>query len=152
MHVDPTILRTEHNLLEGRINNFVRVVSSLDITNQNYDCQRSLLLTRTLLYCSSIQLLVRVCRPRDEKYVTLLHAALSAVDSLKTLNLADFVCVDPVLGVSLISLFCEGQRVNASSDALGYHRSNAYRCFESLTEYLPIGYTGPDYYSQGVTK
>lgn len=97
--VDPGRLLTEFNALESRVNNFTRVVSSLNLQAQNPDCQRGLLLTQTLLYCTIIQLYARICRPWDEKYTAVLHAAVSAVSSVKRLDVAGFVCVDPVLGV-----------------------------------------------------
>ncbi|KIP01121.1 hypothetical protein PHLGIDRAFT_509991 [Phlebiopsis gigantea 11061_1 CR5-6] len=96
---DSTVLQSECAALENRINNFVRVLLSFDFTNQDPHRQRSLLLTRTLLSCSTIQLLERICHPWDAKYVIMLDAALAAINTLKALDFEELACVDPVLGM-----------------------------------------------------
>ena len=97
--VDLTVLQSECAALENRVNNFARVVLSFDLTSQDPHRQRSLLLTRTLLSCSTIQLLERVCRPWDAKYAIMLDAALAAINTIRTLDFKELACVDPVLGV-----------------------------------------------------
>lgn len=75
---------------------------SFDFTNQDPHRQRSLLLTRTLLSCSTIQLLERICHPWDTKYVIMLDAALAAINTMRALDFEELACVDPVLGVMFL--------------------------------------------------
>ncbi|GJE91607.1 Zn(II)2Cys6 transcription factor [Phanerochaete sordida] len=85
--------------LEGRINTSLHVVAALELRGRPPHYQLSLLLTRTLLSCAVIQLRGYINCHESGSGAIMVHAAMRAVEGLKSLDVPNLLCVDPVHGL-----------------------------------------------------
>lgn len=139
-HTASRTFQNDFHALDTRVNQFKTLVSSLNDPQHHASLhrQRGVLLTRTLLYCATVQLYARTNQRWDSEDNKMLEAANAAADAIENINFDRIGYVDPVLGVSIMLCMPVSYQANIYiiPGALDDGRPNIYHCLDCPEEYI----------------